>query len=170
MTTEYGCVLAILEVPKGFKKIFSIINKDDLAEDGIEEETHVTIAYGLHTDVQTGKVRKVLEGIDLREIEVLGASLFENETDVLKLDVKITDGLLLIRDKILTLNNTQKFKEYLPHITIAYLKSGTGKKYIPSNPHFNFKMKVKDLIYSYPGKNKKEIIYESIITGKKRIM
>lgn len=164
---EYGCVMIKLEVPKSFHKIFDIIDENDLAGDGVEKETHVTVCYGLHSDVKTSQVREVLEGADLREIEVVGASLFENETDVLKLDVKVTDVLFLLRNKILQLNNTQKFNDYKPHITIAYLKKGKGSKYLPTNPEFNLKFKVKDLVYSYPNRAKQEIIYESLITGKK---
>lgn len=164
---EYGCVLAHIKVPKSYKKIFKIIDKADLAEDGFEKETHVTVCYGLHSDVETAQVRKVLEGIDLREIRVSGMSLFENETDVLKLDVKVTAGLKLLRDSCMKLPNTQTFPDFKPHITIAYLKKGTGKKYLPSFKFDEFALEVDDIVYSYADRTE-EKIYESMITGKKK--
>ena len=162
---QYGCVLALLETSAIFNKIYSLIKKDDLAKDGMEEEPHVTIFYGLHEEVTTDDVREALDGLSIGQIRLSGISIFENEdADVLKMDVVDSPGLVAMHDMIKgALPNSETYPDYEPHVTIAYLKSGMGKKYV-TNKSLNYPMSVKDIVYSYADRTQ-EIIYESIITG-----
>ena len=65
-------------------------------------------------------------------IDVDNISIFENpEYDVVKYDIPVTPELKKYRDRFeSSFANTQSFPEYYPHVTLAYVKPGTGKKYI----------------------------------------
>ena len=165
MTEKYGCILAKLKTSRKFDEIKELIDEGDLSDNGIEHETHVTLLYGLHAGVTLDQVKTALDGINVMEVEITGISLFENTEDVLKFDVRASKGLLSVRDALMALPNTQSYPDYKPHITIAYLKSGCGKKYLPSKP-FNYSLKVTELIYSYPNRTKQEQLYESIKKNK----
>lgn len=107
-----------------------MIDPDDLHEKGIERESHITIRYGLHAEdaeelkpfVQKfGTVRA-----SLGRTEYFAASDF----DVLYLAVESDDLKLLNRAIGEKFENTQTQPDYIPHATLAYLKSGTGKDYM----------------------------------------
>ena len=56
--------------------------------------------------------------------------IFEgDEYDVVKYNLPITDQLQEYRDLFMQFPNTQSFPDFKPHMTIAYVKPGTGKKY-----------------------------------------
>jgi 2'-5' RNA ligase len=104
----------------------------DLAEDGRETEPHITVRWGLHTD-DHDKVAKVITGHGPIKARVKTVSIFPAKKgqphDVVKADVE-SRGLHTLHHKIgKTLDNTKTHKIYRPHITLAYVKAGTGKKY-----------------------------------------
>jgi hypothetical protein len=104
------------------------IDPADLGEDGKEGHPHITAKYGLIT-TDTEEVREVVSGTRGGKVRMGKTSLFEKEDcDVLK--VSITGHALHALWKALsTLDNEDKFDEYKPHATLAYLKPGMGKKY-----------------------------------------
>lgn len=100
---------------------------------GLEEIPHITILYGIHEDEIDPEVIMDVVKEDMTPITVTvdNISLFETDKyDVVKYDIPITKELKKFR-KMFEDNfpNTQNFKEYKPHMTIAYVKPGTGKKY-----------------------------------------
>jgi hypothetical protein len=96
---------------------------------GFETEPHITIKYGLHTN----NFDEILDEIDFRPITLTmdKISLFENEEfDVLKFDI-VSRALHGLNGRICDkFEFTDKFKDYHPHATIAYLKAGRGKDYV----------------------------------------
>lgn len=97
---------------------------------GREDEIHVTILYGLHSNsskeaqellAQTGPITVKLGKVDIF-------------TDPFKFDVVMIE---VISEDLRQLNNllqtnvkfTNKYGAYKPHITIAYVKKGKGKKH-----------------------------------------
>lgn len=133
---EFGALMLFLDVPV-WKKITSVIKKDDIYEIddefGIETEPHVTILYGFHSNVDAKQVFDLYKkNFDLKPIEigVEGISIFENkEFDVVKMDVDskiLTEMNSVMRE----LPNTNTYPEYHAHITLAYVKKGTGEKYV----------------------------------------
>lgn len=115
-------------VGKRMKEASARIPDADLAEDGREEDPHVTVKYGLHGE-DAEEVRKLLAGEGPIRVKLGKSSLFENDdADVLKVDVESED-LRLLNAKIAALPNSDKHPDYKPHATIAYLKPGSGKKY-----------------------------------------
>jgi len=125
-----------LDVPK-WKKLTSIIKSDDLyIKDngyGIETEPHVTILYGFNNDVKANEAFELFKkntSLKPISIKISGISTFENdEFDVVKFDVH-SEELTRLNKLMKTLPYTSEFDEYHPHITIAYVKKGEGKKYV----------------------------------------
>ena len=108
------------------------IDPDDIYDDepghGLEKETHITTLYGIHTS----KFSEVLDAVDLKPVKykLTKLSLFENEKfDVLKFEVESKDLHALNKQCTENLEYTNKFSDYKPHLTVAYLLPGTGKKY-----------------------------------------
>lgn len=113
---------------------------DDEPGHGLERETHITVMYGID---DCYKPHEVYEAIDLYPVEfkVKKLSLFENEKfDVLKFDITspdLHDIHYQIDEKLDCSGN--KFPKYHPHMTVAYLKPGTGKYYLDLKTYINNK-------------------------------
>ena len=128
---EYsGAQVAIDPVRAGaIQAVAQHIAPEDLADQGIEKRPHITIRHGLHTE-NPDDVAKVIA--DEGHVAVTGGALevFKTpEADVLVQRVDSPD-LVRLNKKLDALPNTQTFPDYKPHITIAYLKPGTGEKYL----------------------------------------
>lgn len=144
---DYGCVMVDVPV-KNWEEITSFIDNQDLyiVENdntyGLQDRPHLTLLYGLHKEVTSEMVEDVLKDVKPFDIEIDGVDIFENEDyDVVKFNIKKTDILQSIFDDLSKLPNSNSFKDYKPHITIAYVKKGTGKKYIKPN----YKWQVNDI-------------------------
>lgn len=99
-------------------------------EDGVEENVHVTIKYGLHEeDVQP--VRDLLEGIGPIEITLGRLAMFESEKyDVLYIQV-FSEDLHRLNSYISdSMEVTDTHATYTPHCTIAYMKKGCAVHYL----------------------------------------
>lgn len=114
------------------------IDPADLAEDGCEEEPHVTVKYGLHTG-NPEKVRRAVEGSGPVTMTLGKTSIFPAKEasaqrggerfDVVKIDV-FGHGLHELNRMIAeSLENTDTHPTYQPHVTVAYVKPGAGQKY-----------------------------------------
>lgn len=100
------------------------------ADNGLEHELHVTCRWGLHFQTPSVKLRQELKVFGPITIEFGKTSLFTGrETDVLKVDVKSEDlhRLYKLIGRLVPTHTT--FPVYRPHVTLAYLKPGRGKKY-----------------------------------------
>jgi len=143
---EYGCLMINYEFPD-IEKLHELIHKDDIAKDGLENDPHTTILFGLHDkEIDDDDIFDIISKNEINNLILYNASLFESdEFDVLKFDVKEQmldeDGkdiykkskdFLYKMNKTLTDNfpYTTDFPDYHPHCTIGYLKKGEGKKYI----------------------------------------
>jgi 2'-5' RNA ligase len=155
-THEYGCVMVEISV-SNWNAITSIIDTDDIYEKdddstyGIQKNPHLTLFYGLHDTVTPEMVNSVFDKFDGDiNIEVDGIDIFQNEEfDVVKFNVKADDDLQYLHDELSQFPNSNSFPDYKPHITLAYTKKGTGKKYI--KPDYKYQVKNIDKItYSMP--------------------
>jgi 2'-5' RNA ligase len=163
---QYGCVMAMVDFNK-ITEIHDIIEDEDIYEGtsddpyGLETEPHVTILYGLHEEVNIPKIREKIKNIDIEKCILTNPSLFENEQfDVLKFDVKYFEGkskfLHLMNKNLKSLPHTSNYPKYNPHMTIAYLKPGRGKKYVNLLKDEEHNVTPKKIVYSYD--NKKSVI------------
>lgn len=134
-TYEYGCVMLYFSFPE-LKEIHDLIDtKDTYTEEGdqtygLEDEPHVTLLYGLHDTVSLQDIEKIIDKYTFYTCELKNPSLFESEKyDVLKFDV-FGDNLHEINTDLKKYPYTTNFPKYHPHLTVGYLKKGTGKEYI----------------------------------------
>ncbi len=134
----YGCIMIEGNIPNWEEYHLDGINKDDVFikpnDDsyGLETQPHITIVYGIHEDeIDPEVVCSVIEkNMKPLKFTITNVDIFENkEYDVVKYNVPVTPKLKEYRNIFLQFPNTQMFPEYNPHITIAYVLPGMGKKY-----------------------------------------
>lgn len=157
-TYDYGCVMGFFKFPL-MDKIHKTIDENDIyTEDddnsyGLETEPHITLLYGLHDEVTIDDIKEKLKGIKFGDCIVYNASLFENpKYDVLKFDVRnpIKYGSFLhsANKRLKELPFTSDYPDYHPHMTIAYLKGGSGKKYVKNLKDKEFPINFDCLVFS----------------------
>jgi 2'-5' RNA ligase len=114
------------------KTIQKEIQKEDLYDEegyGLETEPHITVLYGIH-EQDPKVVKKSLELAPI-EYKLTKLSLFENDDyDVLKCTVESKELKRLNKQCCDKLEYTNDYDTYLPHLTVAYLNPGMGKKYV----------------------------------------
>ena len=161
-TYDYGCAMIYFDFPE-MENLHKQISKEDVFVDpkddtfGLESEPHCTLLYGLHSDVSIEKIKDILNGFKFGECTVTNPSLFENDKfDVLKFDVD-GSGLHDCNAALSKLPHTTDYPDYHPHMTIAYIKSGLGKKYVDLLKGPSIQLNPKYIIYSYPDGTKTKI-------------
>jgi 2'-5' RNA ligase superfamily len=131
---EFSCLL--IDFPPTISK--EIMNwtefniKDEvLAGDGRENQIHATLIYGLH-DSDPWTSRFLLKDVKPFEITLGKMGKFSApDNDVLKIDVEQTPELMTLREYLEgSLDNTQTHHEYRPHVTLAFVKSGSCDKFL----------------------------------------
>lgn len=121
-----------------WKKIIEKIRSEDIYEEegfGLEDKPHVTIMYGFSSEIDSKQVLEEVKDKKPDSIVLSGISLFKDQKyDVVKFDVespelhKLHD---LVKKKF---SNKETYAEYKPHVTIAYVKPGMGRKYVGDLP------------------------------------
>ena len=160
-----GCVMAYLDDLKPeIERLQSKIEADELYEEeddksyGLEDEPHVTVLYGIHSDeVDDEEVLDLIENMNWKQpIKIGKPSLFENEKyDVLKLEAN-ADWLNKANKELCeNLPYSSDFPDYNAHVTIAYLRPGTGKKVVERLGEFGTEISPNRMVYSLPSGEKK---------------
>lgn len=125
---SYSCLMLDCDdLHEEIELIQKEIKKEDI--DNHEKENHITILYGLTTN----NAEKVLNFLPNKTItyKIVEISLFENEdNDVLKFTIESEDLRKLNKKVSNKFYNENKWPDYKAHMTISYLKPGTGKKYL----------------------------------------
>lgn len=139
------------------------IKEDDIFRDpdaigyGREDEIHVTILYGIHTETPD-QAKKILNNKPF-VVRLGKIGIFTNEKfDVIKIKAD-SDKLHQLNSKLArNLVNTNRFTSYQPHVTIAYVKKGTGWKFSGDAAFNNRTFEAKEAIFSSKS-SKRTIIY-----------
>lgn len=168
MSREYAFLMIDYETPPFIKKIQGKIPDNELYfgsdEDkknniyGIEKESHVTLAPCLDLDVDLDKLKNVLLPITKYKCILNNISIFENdEYDVLKADVKCPN----MNDTYNTIKKDFKlhseFKDYHPHMTIAYMKKGISDKYTKKLLNKIEELTPKNFNFSHTDENRNDV-------------
>lgn len=167
---SYGCVMLFFSFLY-LKNIQNQINPSDIYEEdgdktyGIEDEPHITLLYGLHSDVNLDEIKSITNQIKFDNLILHNVSLFNNpKYDVLKFDVKYPNKnetfLHNCNEKLKKLPHTTSFPTYHPHSTIGYLKPGKGKKYVDLMKDKEYFVKTTHIIYSTPEDEKFKIDFK----------
>jgi len=125
---------------------------------GRENQPHVTVLYGLTDDRDCFRIGKFLKKIPYFYITLGKISLFTNDPnyDVVKVEI-ISPELVLISNKIRdNCDNENKYPDYQPHMTLAYVKKGALIN-TENNIYEGKKILVKEFEFSH-----KENIYVSL--------
>jgi hypothetical protein len=124
------------------------IPDEDLINDGRESEVHVTVLYGLHGH-DPYEIRPIIDGFGPVKLTLGEISIFENEDqDVVKISVDSPDLVRLnklIADKF---EYTKTHPKYIPHVTLAYLKPGLGKKYVGRKDFAGKEITISEILFS----------------------
>lgn len=126
-----GCLLAPLhgEAAMAVLRAGARIPDDALAEDGREDEPHVTVRYGFTPAVTPAEVAALLADVGPVRLRLGKAGVFESdEHDVVFLEVESAD-LHRLHQLTSQLPHTSKHPTYRPHATVAYVKPGLGKAF-----------------------------------------
>jgi hypothetical protein len=159
---EFGCAMLYFSFPE-MKYIHGMIDPKDVyteKEDGsfgLETEPHTTLLFGLHDDVSLDDVKNVINKREYKTCNVFNPSLFENEKyDVLKFDVE-GENLHDTNGDLKEFPHTTSYPDYHPHLTVAYLKPGMGKKYLRKMTGLNYELTPQHAVYSQPNGDKTKI-------------
>lgn len=138
-THDYGCVMLYLKFKdKDWKSIQNMIaDKDIYTEEGDlgygrEDSPHVTVLYGLHADIPDSTIKELIDEMKAPTISLNKIGIFENDKfDVIKFTIigRGRKELGEMNAKFAKLPHTTDYPDYTPHITLAYVKAGTGKDY-----------------------------------------
>ena len=159
---DYGCVMLKLPVLanvwdeiQSFVNNEDIYNKDDL---GRENDPHITLLYGIHSDVSDETIIKTINEFNKEQIILNELECFENdEYDVLIFKITNNKNLYLYNNILKQLPHTSSYPDYKPHCTISYLKKGTAKKYTGK---LDVIYRVKSNIVSYSKPNGEKHYYK----------
>jgi 2'-5' RNA ligase len=162
---DYGCAMLYFQFPD-MNKIQDAIDPKDLYKGeegdkrtyGFEDQPHCTLLFGLHPEVTLEQVKGVLDKFSFGELTAKNISTFTNpKYDVLKFDIRYPKSndrgiayLDRVNKELSKFPNTNDFPDYHPHATIAYLKSGTGAKYIKAFKGIEFDVTPEYVVYSVP--------------------
>lgn len=162
-TYEYGCVMLYFNFPMINKIHDGIDPKDVYTEEGdrtygLEDEPHCTLLFGLHDDeLDKNKVIQTVKGFEYPSVTAHNVSLFQNEDyDVLKFDIN-GSGLHAANKELRKFPYTNSYPDYHPHMTIGYLKKGTGQKYVDRMKGHTHELKPTHIVYSHPDGSKDKV-------------
>ena len=139
-------------------KIHDQIAPEDVYDDepghSLELESHVTACYGFSET----KPQDVIPKLDLvpTRYKIKGLSLFENEKfDVLKFDIQSAGLNKLNKQCMDNFDITTSYPDYHAHLTVAYVRPGTGKKYTKiKSPIIGASFTSSKFIFSNPNSEK----------------
>lgn len=137
---KYGFLMLDFTTPEFIRRLQGRIKENELYMPknpehnwsyGIEGETHVTLAPCLDNDIPVANIRRLLLPIDNYKVMLGDVSMFDcKDYDVLKCRA-VCDELYETYDRISAeFEIHSEYKEYNPHVTIAYMKKGCAKKYL----------------------------------------
>jgi hypothetical protein len=156
-----GCVMGEFNI-ENWEEVTNTVEPADLYVDladpvrfGVEEYAHITICDGLvDGEFPVGKLLDYLGTNAKFTAALTGISLFSNKDyDVVKFDV-VSEDLVRIHEHIMAAFPTrQRFPDFHPHLTLAYVKAGHGQRYVRT---FNKELTLELTKFCYSDPNRKK--------------
>jgi hypothetical protein len=129
---DWAFLMIRYQMPEFIKAIQDQLTAEDLYVDendkingfGLEKECHVTLFPCLSNDTPVNKIIPYLPKVDTLAVKLINVSMFENDKyNVLKADVEVKSCLHSLNELLGEhFTSGSEFKEYHPHMTIAYVK------------------------------------------------
>ena len=161
---DTGALLAEFKIDN-WDEITARIEESDLYIDaeqprlfGVEEDPHVSILVGLDDgQFPLGKLTAWLATQYGFKMDLTGISTFKNKDyEVVKFDVRAPE-LVVMHDYVAAnFPNNEHFPEYIPHMTIAYVKPGCGDKYVQKLREV-ITLEAKSFVYSDSNRKKTRV-------------
>jgi hypothetical protein len=153
-----GCVMMTVDVPE-WDNICSIVNTEDVyspdEDHGIEHDPHVTVLYGFYSFVLPNEVIEILRQFEPPKVLFGSIGIFEDHPDFDIVMINVTsEDLTKMNLSLAKLPNEETFPNYKPHVTIAYVKKGTAKKYEGIQLEIPTELFLDEAIYSMPNGQK----------------
>lgn len=158
----------------------SIISQEDLKDDGVIRDSHITIVYDKTGTISRSSVLSDVKDSLGNEFEVLDEFMKDSHkfkvNDIMYLDTfnnedssyivlrlresELFKKLKIIHDSLIVKYNIPTdFPEFKPHITLAEVNPGEADKYLSNNVLLRVlndsKVGFEDLVFSEPGDNEK---------------
>ncbi len=140
---RYGCLMAV--IPTNISSQITKWTRDSIWEKhlgpgGFENKPHITVKYGFRdpSPETVQQLKEVLSSWTPIYVKLTSLSLFRGceDGDVLKVDVYSPELHKLNREIKSKFDCHDKFPNYLPHLTIAYLDPTFSQGYPLLNPDF----------------------------------
>lgn len=158
---EYAFLMVDYETPSIIKDLQKKIpsrelyTEEDNEDYGLEKQSHVTLVPCLDNDIDIDKLKSYLKPIDEYDIVLTDISKFEcEEFDVLKCAVKSKALKDTNKEIVDNFETHSEYKDYNPHMTIAYMKKGMADKYLKKILDKLILLKAKNFNFSYFDGNK----------------
>lgn len=131
------------------RKMQHAIQSGDVGNEGLENEPHVTIKFGLHFQTPSVKLRQALRTFGPVTLTLGKTSLFKNDdADVLKVDVDSPDLHKLNKLIARLVPTFDTHPKYIPHMTVGYLRPGRGAKYVGDKSLDGQKLTFDSIVFS----------------------
>lgn len=160
---DFACLMIdIFPIPL-ITKLQKQLDIVDLSSKGIEYNQHITVVFGIDTNVNLSRVENLIPtNIGDLKFGKIGV-FYGQEYDVLKVSVIPSEELLKLRADIVNkLSVTLTFPDFNPHITLAYLKKGTADKYLERFCDYDLSKEIISFSnYNYSSSNQNETFIKS---------
>lgn len=134
--------------------------KEGYAAGGLEDDSHVTILYGLHTD-DYKDLEPILKKQKQFEISFGKIGKFTGpDYDVLKIEVEGKELRSLNKKLRNNFEYTTDYPDYNPHCTLAYVKKNSCDNFLNSEVFSKHIINIKELVFSSSKKEKHDFILD----------
>jgi hypothetical protein len=126
----------------------------DTGEPWIEENHHITIKHGIQDGITVDRVENAMPGLPVMYGRLGRLAVFEHDSyDVLYIEVYSRDLTEANRAIANNLTSYETQDRYVPHITLAYLRPGAGRKYTGMDFFSGIELKLTEMVYTDPDGN-----------------
>lgn len=165
---SYGCLMAVIpeSLAKKVRDFGKAIPDDRIFDDGTGEkgrqkEVHITVKYGIHTS-DVAEVLNVIEKVKPLKAVLGKTTVFWNENIVIKVAVQSQDLTKLNAKIRRELKCTDKYPDYKPHVTLAYVKKDEKDPYwfqqYLKNDFEGVEVVIDELVFSTPDGQKYQFL------------